>query len=67
MSYPTAMALVQARAIRRMAAKYADLDLGRRASFLHKEALSALKKRQSALSNPRPTNSGRSEGQSTRS
>jgi hypothetical protein len=61
--YPTAMALVMARAMKRLAVKHADLDLARRATSLHKEALLALKKRQSALSNPREINSG--EGTST--
>jgi hypothetical protein len=57
-NYPTAMALVQARAMKRVAVKYADLGLARRATSLHKETLSALKKGQSALSNPREFNSG---------
>jgi hypothetical protein len=56
--YPTAAALVMARVMKRVAVKYADLGLARRAAFLHKEALSALQKRQSALSNSRPMNSG---------
>ena len=53
--YPTAMALVMARMMKRVAAKHADLGLARLANSLHKEALSALRNRQSALSNPRPT------------
>jgi hypothetical protein len=61
--YPTAMALVMARTMKRIAVKYADLALARRANSLEKEALSALQKRQSALSNPREINSG--EGTST--
>jgi hypothetical protein len=54
--YPTAMALVMARAMKRIAVKYADLALARRANSLEKEALSALKKGQSALSDPRDIN-----------
>jgi hypothetical protein len=53
------MALVMARMMKRVAAKYGDLGLAREANSLHKEALSALRKGQSALSNPRPTNSRR--------
>ena len=61
--YPTAAALVMARMMKRIAVKYADLDLAREASSLHKQAISALKKKQSALSSPPETNSG--EGTST--
>ena len=46
-------ALVMARMMKRLAVKYADLGLAQRARYLEKEALSALKNRQSALSNPR--------------
>lgn len=46
---PTVAALV----MKRVAAKYADLGLAREANSLEKEALSALKNGQSALSNPR--------------
>jgi hypothetical protein len=60
--YPTAMALVMARVMKRIAAMYADLGLAREANSLHKEALSALRKKQSGLSNPRPTFT---EGQGT--
>ena len=42
----------------RIAIKYADLNLAREANSLHKEALSALKKRQSALNSQPETNSG---------
>jgi hypothetical protein len=48
---PTAAALVMARTLKRVAAKFAGLGLERLANSLHKEALSALRKRQSALSN----------------
>lgn len=58
-TYPTAMALVIARAMKRVAVKYADLGLARRAKYLENEALSALKNGQSALSNPREINSRR--------
>jgi hypothetical protein len=56
--FPTVAALVMARMMKRIAVKYADLALARRANSLEKEALSALQKRQSALSSPLPTNSG---------
>ena len=56
--FPTVMALVMARTMKRVAAKYADFGLARRAKYLEKEALSALKNGQSALSSPLPTNSG---------
>ena len=58
--FPTVMALVMARTMKRVAAKYADFGLARRAKYLEKEALSALKNGQSALSNPREINAGRS-------
>jgi hypothetical protein len=61
--YPTAAALVMARMMKRVAAKYGDLGLARRAKYLEKDALSALKNGQSALSNPREINCG--EGPST--
>jgi len=48
---PTAVALVMARTMKRVAVKHLDLDLARRANELDKEARSALTKRQSALSN----------------
>lgn len=43
------MALVMARAMRRVAVKYADFGLARQARDLHKEAMSAIEKRQSVL------------------
>lgn len=48
-AYPTAMALVMARAMRRVAVKYADFGLARRARVLHQRAMLAIKNRQSAL------------------
>jgi hypothetical protein len=56
--FPTVTALVMARVMKRVAAKYADLGLAREANSLEKEALSALKNGQSALSDPRQMNSG---------
>jgi hypothetical protein len=50
--FPTVAALVMARMMKRIAVKYADLGLARRSKYLEKEALSALKKGQSALNNP---------------
>ena len=63
--YPTAMALVMARVMKRVAAKYGDLGLAREANSLYKEALSALRKKQSALSSPRPTNTRGQEAPTT--
>jgi hypothetical protein len=48
---PTAAALVLARASQRVALKHQDLSLLRAAKDLEKRALSAVKKRQSVLSN----------------
>ena len=56
-SYPTAAALVQARAMKRVAGKYGDLNLARRAKALEKDAKEALAKRQSVLSAPQKKNS----------
>jgi hypothetical protein len=53
--YPTTLASAMARALKRVAVKYA---VARRAKYLEKETLSALKDRQSALSYPREINSG---------
>ncbi|MGO9046173.1 MAG: hypothetical protein ACLQFW_04690 [Xanthobacteraceae bacterium] len=54
--FPTAAALVMARAFRRAGVARGDLGLVRAANSLHKEALAALKKRQSALSNSEASN-----------
>jgi len=51
-SYPTAMALAMARTQKRIAGKNGDLSLARRAKELHAQATSAIKKRQSVLSDP---------------
>ena len=49
-AYPTASALVMARAMKRVAGKHGDLGLARRARDLLKQAMQAIKKRQSVLS-----------------
>lgn len=49
-AYPTGRALVMARAMRRVAEKHGDLGLARRARDLLKQAMQAIKKRQSVLS-----------------
>jgi hypothetical protein len=45
-TFPTAAALIMARAMRRLAVKYGDLGLARRAKELDKRAQSALAKKQ---------------------
>ena len=50
--FPTAAALVMARAASRLAAKHGDLALARVAKALNKEALDALRKRHSVLGGP---------------
>jgi hypothetical protein len=52
-SYPTAAALVMARTMKRLARKYGDPDLARRAKELNELAQEALMNRQSNLSNSR--------------
>jgi hypothetical protein len=47
--------------MKRIASKYADFGLTREANALYREALSGLRNGQSALTNPRPTNTGRQE------
>ena len=48
-AYPTAMALVMARAMRRVAVKYEDFGLARQARALHQKAMLAITNRQSVL------------------
>ena len=55
--YPTAMALVMARSMKRVAGKYGDLGLARRARDLQKQAMQAIKNRQSVLSDSASTTS----------
>ena len=62
--FPTAAALVMARTLKRVAVKFAGLGLARLANSLHKEALSALRKRQFSVSNS-PTMKTRGQETST--
>ncbi len=55
--FPTAVALVMARAAKRVGMKHGDLGLVRAANSLQKRAVDSLKKKQSVLSNPPSTNS----------
>lgn len=48
---PTAAALVMAQTLKRVAVKFAGLGLARLANSIHKEALSAIRKRQFSVSN----------------
>ena len=63
MSYSTAAALVAARAMKRLAGKYGDLSLARRAKELNREAHSALRMRKPVLSDQPLKNSERPNGQ----
>ena len=53
-NYPTAVALVIARTMKRVASKHGDLDLARRAKGLEQQAMDAIRKRQSVLSDEPP-------------
>lgn len=55
--FPTAKALVLAKALRRAAGESGDLPLARWANDLHREAMLAIRRRQSVLNDPRPANS----------
>jgi hypothetical protein len=52
--YPTAMAFVMARTMKRLAGEKEDLGLARRAKELHAQATSAIKKRHSVLTDENP-------------